>query len=235
MNYIYKLFLLLIVIISTSCQATSSQKINLEDIRDSSTRTYTDQAEESILFYNAKNQVISSDEFNQFLAEGLYLSESKKNSYDQEEIHLISLVDYRQKLESKLIPEFEFKDLNGNIYNNNSLKGKITVLSFWFTASFICSQKIQEINSLSQKIKSDKVQWISPALDKAPELSRFLKNTDWTTIFVPDQEEFALELGILTYPTHLIINEEGKIYRAITHHQSSVETIENNVKNLLKN
>lgn len=232
MQYTYGVFLLFLVTLN-ACQPPAQKKIKLEDITDSSSRAFPLQEDSDMLFYDTQEQLISSDRFNQYLADGLYISETKVNIYGKEEIRLVSLLDYTLKLENQQLPEFEFKDLNGKSYNLHSLKGKVTVLSFWFTASSVCTQEIGQLQNLSQKLKNNKIQWLAPALDKAPDLIRFLKDNDWNYTFIADQEELALKLGILSYPTHLIINKEGKIFRAMARHHNTADAIEEVVNSLL--
>lgn len=217
-----------------SCQSPIEEKITIDDIKDSSNRTLVIPKEESVTFFDANQQVISPDKFNQLLAEGIYLSEQKFRIDGLEEVHLISITDHAKKLEEQRLPSFELQDLNGNIHTENSLKGKVSVLSFWFTASMVCTNEIEQLNTLVGKHnKNQDFLWLAPALDNTADLSRFLKDKGWHYDFAANQEDLALKLGILTYPTHLVINKDGDIVKAIVRHPKAKEVIENTIQQLL--
>ncbi|BDS12135.1 peroxiredoxin family protein [Aureispira anguillae] len=233
-NWLIFVFLGIIISSVNACQEHTTRKITFEDIKDSSNRAIPTKIEENIIFYNTENQVISTEKFNQLLAEGLYLSEQKLNVDGSEEVHLISIKEYAQKLERQSIPDFEIVDLMGNIYTKENLLGKITVLSFWFTSSHLCTKDIQDLSPIAQKYTNNKnFLWLAPALDKSADLSRFLRGKNWKFSFAANQEHLSSQLGILTFPTHLIINKKGKIHKAVTRHPNSHEIIDKAIQQLL--
>jgi len=48
----------------------------------------------------------------------------------------------------KPVTNFEFKDMNGNLYTLASLKGKVVVLNFWFSTCVPCIEEVPELNML---------------------------------------------------------------------------------------
>ncbi|CAA6805571.1 MAG: Unknown protein [uncultured Aureispira sp.] len=230
----YRHYILLLFLTLSSCDSSSNKKITFEDIKESNIRTGPTFSEENITFYDTNYKKISSEKFNQLLAEGLYLSEGTQKADGSEVIHLTSIKEHVKKLEAQSLPSFELLNLTGKKYNHQSLKGKITILSFWFTASHICVTDILDLNNLAQKYsaKEDCI-WLAPALDNTTNLSRFLRGKNWYLEFAADQEKLALKFGILTYPTHLVIDQQGSILKAVVRPQETIETLNQILKTII--
>lgn len=234
MKYNTWIIILALINILNACQIPNKDKITFEDIKDSSNRALPAKIKNNITFYNTDNRIISTDKFNQLLAEGLYLSEQKLNIDGTEEVHLISIKEHSKKLEEQPIPDFKLVDLKGHTHTKDNIQGKVTIISFWFTASYLCTKDIQELNPLATKYANNKnFLWLAPALDKSAELSRFLRGKSWNFDFAANQEQLALKFGVLTYPTHLIINKAGEIHKAIVRHPNPNEILSHSIQELL--
>lgn len=221
-----------------SCQGGKEKKIKIEDLKDS-TRAYEKEAKEEeiqeILFFDEYDSAISQEKFNQKIAKGDYLPLEIQSGLGRNEVHLVTLKQHEMDLESMELPEFSIEDLNGNLYTKSSMLNKVVILSFWFTASGINVEELEGLNQLAAQYKNnDKVLWLAPALDNKDQLSRFLKNRGWVYRFAANQENFALDLGVLAYPTHLIINQRGSITKAIVRSSNARKTIQSNINQLLK-
>lgn len=231
----YNHYTLLLLLVLNSCNNPSEEKITFQQIKDSSNRAVLTRIEENITFYDTDHKIISTDKFNQLLAEGLYLSEQIQRTDGSEEVHLISIKEHAKELEARPLPDFELLNLSGEKYTNQSLIGKVTILSFWFTASHICTTDIIALNNFAKKYSDkDDCIWLAAALDNPSNLSRFLRGKNWDFEFAADQELLALKFGILTYPTHLVIDQEGNIVKAIIHQSKTVEVVNQTLKKLLR-
>jgi peroxiredoxin len=233
----YNHYTLLLLLLLNSCNNPSEERITFQNIKDSSNRAVPTRIEENITFYDTNHKIISTDKFNQLLAEGLYLSEQIERTDRSEEVHLISIKEHAKKLEAQPLPNFELLNLSGVKYTHKSLIGKVTILSFWFTASHISTTDIIALNNLAKKYSDkDDCLWLAAALDNPTNLSRFLRGRNWDSEFefAADQESLALKFGILTYPTHLVIDQQGNIVKAITHQSKTVEVVDQTLKKLLQ-
>lgn len=233
----YNHYTLLLLLVLSSCNNPSEERITFQNIKDSSNRAVPTRIEENITFYDTNHKIISTDKFNQLLAEGLYLSEQIQKADRSEEVHLISIKEHAKKLEAQPLPDFEFLNLSGEKHTNQSLIGKVTILSFWFTASHICTTDLIALNNLAKKYSAkDDCLWLAAALDSPTNLSRFLRGKNWNFEFefAADQEFLALKFGILTYPTHLIIDQEGNIVKAVIRQSETVEVVNQTLKKLLR-
>ena len=217
-----------------SCQNTTSKEIKFENIKDSANRTIPAQVVQQVSFYDTDKNKISADQFNHLLAKGTFVSQQHTNKDGSEEVSLISIEAHSKTLENTFVPSFQLIDIEGNAFTRKDIEGKVTVLTFWMTTSFACAQELKTMNELAQKYdKNDSFEWLALALDQSADLSRFLRGRKLDFTFVSDQENFAQQLGILAYPTHLIIDKDGVVKRAIIRQPNSQVLIQETLKQLL--
>ncbi|WP_395049629.1 TlpA family protein disulfide reductase [Flavobacterium sp.] len=146
-----------------------------------------------------------------------------------------SLYSYENfKKEGTQFPELNFKDLNGIIYDKETTKGKIIVLKCWFIHCQRCVQEMPELNKLVKKYENRKdIVFVSLATDTNQELEKFLTKKTFNYAVVPNQKSYITEtLNISTYPTHIIINKQGKISKVVS--DSKELSIELKKESLLK-
>ena len=117
------------------------------------------------------------------------------------------------KMEGQKFPEFDLVDIRGNHYNNESLKGKTTILKTWFIACKPCIQEMPELNILVDKYEdNNQIQFLSLALDKEKALEKFLNKLEFKYAVAAEQRTLiANKLNLRGYPTHIVINEKGEI------------------------
>lgn len=121
------------------------------------------------------------------------------------------------KMEGTEMPAFSFSDINGINYDNSSTKGKLLVLKCWFIGCVACVKEFPELNKLVDNYKgNDKILFISLASDKKDELVKFLQPKEFKYAVVPEMMTFmSTSLNITQYPTHLLIDENGKIVKIV--------------------
>lgn len=140
-------------------------------------------------------------------------------------IQMANLEIEHNKREGEKFKDFNFTDVNGTVYNNKNTKGKIVVFKFWIIDCDLCVEEIPLQNKLvNQYKKRNDVLFISVSLDKNEELKKFLSNKEFNYIIVGNQEEFIInELKIEIFPTHIIVDKEGKIAKLVSTY-SELET-----------
>jgi thiol-disulfide isomerase/thioredoxin len=104
-------------------------------------------------------------------------------------------------------------DMEGTRRNLKDMTGKITVINFWFINCRPCRMEIPELNELVEEYKGNsQVQFIAIALDEKYALEKFLPTTPFKYSII-DNGRFLAELyKVKSYPRHVIINQEGKVY-----------------------
>lgn len=113
-------------------------------------------------------------------------------------------------------PKFEIKNLKGETLSLARLKGKVVVINFWFIGCAPCRVEIPGLNALTEEFKEDDVVFIAFALDEAQNLKAFIKDHPFTYQIVPESQAIAQNYGVQAYPTHIILNREGKIEYRLT-------------------
>ena len=121
------------------------------------------------------------------------------------------------KMEGKKLPDFNFTDLNGVVYNRTSTKGKILILKCWFIHCVACVKEFPELNQLVKDYRQDKnVKFLSLASDNKNDLIDFLKKKQFDYAVIPNSDMYMEQsLGVQSYPTHLFIDENGKIQKVV--------------------
>ncbi len=132
------------------------------------------------------------------------------------------------KMEGKQIPDFNFTDLNGKIYNSETTKEKIVVLKCWFIHCFMCVKEMPKLNKIVEKYRNQKdVVFISLAYDDEEKLKQFLKKTKFNYAVVPISEQYFEEkLKIYTFPTHLILSKKGVISKVMDNADEMILALE---------
>ncbi|RZK26502.1 MAG: TlpA family protein disulfide reductase [Flavobacterium sp.] len=121
-------------------------------------------------------------------------------------------------MEGKKVANYNFVDLNGKIYNEITMRGKIVVLKFWFLGCINCIQEMPEMNKIVRKYQgNDEVVFLSLAFDKPEALNNFLKKTTFLYATVPDQKHYITEvLDIQLFSSHMLIDKKGKIVKVVS-------------------
>ncbi|HKJ48051.1 MAG TPA: TlpA disulfide reductase family protein [Christiangramia sp.] len=132
------------------------------------------------------------------------------------------------KMEGTDFPDFEATSLEDKMVNSSSLKGKTTVLKTWFIACKPCVAEMPVLNKVVDKYQKEDVQFISLALDKAPQLKTFLESQEFKYTVLPEQKDLIQnELKLNAYPTHLVIDKSGKIEKVFSKGTDLIAYLEN--------
>jgi len=117
--------------------------------------------------------------------------------------------------EGLALPDFNFCDLNGTVYNNENTKGKIIVINCWFTQCVPCVAEIPALNEIVREYQNRKdVLFISLSFDSSSKLKAFLTKTKFNYAPIAQQKYYVREqLKIYSFPTQIIVNKEGNIVR----------------------
>lgn len=104
-------------------------------------------------------------------------------------------------------------DIDGERLRSRDLKGKVLVINYWFINCPPCRKEIPDLNELVRKYKdSANVKFIGIALDSKDALKNFLKIMPFNYQIVADGREASENYGVKAYPTHVIVDGEGKVY-----------------------
>ncbi|WP_394773123.1 TlpA family protein disulfide reductase [Flavobacterium sp.] len=126
------------------------------------------------------------------------------------------------KMEGTPFPKFSFKDLNGNLVTNESMKGKIIVIKCWYIHCTPCIREFPQVNKLADEYKDRKdILFISLAEDSPEQLKTFLARKPLSYSVIPDMKIYMNEtLDLNAFPTHFILNKEGLISKVLPNFES---------------
>lgn len=104
-------------------------------------------------------------------------------------------------------------DIDGNKLKSKDLKGKVLVINYWFINCKPCRMEMPELNDLVKEYKdSANVKFIGISLDERPAIKEFIKLSPFNYQLVANGGPAADKYGVASYPTHAIIDGEGKVY-----------------------
>jgi len=136
------------------------------------------------------------------------------------------------EMEGTQFPKFSFKDLNGNLVSNESMKGKIIVIKCWYIHCTPCIKEFPQVNKLADEYKDRKdILFISLAEDAPEKLKAFLAKRPLRYSVVPNMKVYMNEsLQLNSFPTHFILNKEGMIVKVLPNFKSLEVALEKESK-----
>jgi len=109
---------------------------------------------------------------------------------------------------NKVFPEFDLNTLMDKKFNSAELKGKPTMINFWFTRCAPCIDEMPVLNKIKEKYKDD-FNFIAITYEKKEDVEKFLKKHPFEFEHLIDAKDFTDQLGIKAYPMNLFLDKEG--------------------------
>ena len=111
----------------------------------------------------------------------------------------------------KPFPEFALSDFSGNLIKPSDLKGKAMVVNFWFTGCQPCIAEIPKLNKLVSSHEGQAIKFLAFSFNDKEVLEKSVRKHDFKYTQLSNAQKLIDELGINTYPTHMIIDKTGVI------------------------
>ncbi|WP_299679425.1 TlpA disulfide reductase family protein [uncultured Dokdonia sp.] len=208
---------------------------------------------EDVTFYNEEGNSLTQDEAMEYLNGGsfpkLYKNKSGEVSVgvlappsEEQKAEMTKMMAQFEEQEAKLqesvgqpLPKFNLVDYDGKEVTSSDLKGKITVINFWFKECKPCIHEMPELNELVATYKDNpNVQFIGFSTTAKDRLPSFFEKHTFDYRIVPDSMPYAIENGITGYPTNMVIDQEGNIVFLKTGFIPGIaDTIKEEIENLL--
>jgi len=112
------------------------------------------------------------------------------------------------------LPDFEVFTMDGQVINNKTIEGQITVINFWFAACPPCIAEIPGLNEIAQKYSSEDINFIAASTDNYDVISKFIdRKGNFGFTMIPDAYSFFYDVLYIQsgFPTTIIIDQEGVI------------------------
>lgn len=110
-------------------------------------------------------------------------------------------------------PFLNVKDIDGNTYTSDQLKGKIVVVNFWFLGCPPCIREMPQLNTLQEFYSKRKdIVFLGFTTDTEYRLRLFEENGyKFNYINIPNSLDMGNIFKLPYYPAHIIIDKEGVI------------------------
>ena len=116
------------------------------------------------------------------------------------------------KYHNKEFPFPDFKTLDNKTIGINDLKGKPTMINFWFTTCLPCIAEMPVLNKIKDKFK-DSVNFIAISYEESKKVSAFLLKHKFNFIQIADAEKFTNFLEMNSFPLNVFLDKYGKVVR----------------------
>lgn len=112
------------------------------------------------------------------------------------------------EFKDKEFPEFDLNTLSDKNFNSEKLKGKPTMINFWFTRCAPCIDEMPVLNKIKEKYKDD-FNFIAITYEKKEDVGKFLEKHPFDFEHLINAKDFTDQLGIQAYPMNLFLDKNG--------------------------
>ena len=107
------------------------------------------------------------------------------------------------------MPAFDLKDLDGKRVTSASLKGKPTLVSFFFATCLPCILEVEPINHYAAT--RPQMNFLAVTFDEPAEAREFVKRFGLRWRVVPDARDFVDRMRVKQYPLMALFDADGKL------------------------
>ena len=114
-------------------------------------------------------------------------------------------------------PQFNLKDIEGNEYNKENLRGKIVVMNFWGIWCGPCRREIPQLNKLVKQYKDRQdIVFLAVSSDPVDRLKDFIQDTEFNYRLISAKNATGLsteiiDLGMIAFPSHAVLDKNGNV------------------------
>lgn len=108
-------------------------------------------------------------------------------------------------------PDFTLVDMDGRELDLKEFRGQYVLLNFWFVGCKPCIMEMPELNELVEEFKPQGINFLAIGLDSPERVKTFLKQHEFNYTLLPNGRNVATNYGVMSYPTHLLLDTEGKV------------------------
>lgn len=114
------------------------------------------------------------------------------------------------------IPAFKATSMDGQAISDATLKGKVSVINFWFTTCAPCVAEIPGFNAIVDRFGKDNINCVAIGRDSQQDVAEFLTDHPWKFEQIADAGKMMLSAFKLQwgFPTTFVLNKDGVIIYA---------------------
>jgi cytochrome oxidase Cu insertion factor (SCO1/SenC/PrrC family) len=107
------------------------------------------------------------------------------------------------------LPPFDLKDLDGKRVTAASLRGKPTLVNFFFSTCVPCILEVQPLNGFAAQ--RPQINFLAVTFDEADVARAFAKRFDFRWRIVPDARDFVDRVRVKNYPMMALFDANGRL------------------------
>lgn len=133
------------------------------------------------------------------------------------------------------MPEINLVTINGDSVTNESLKGKVVVVNFWFIECKSCIEEIPFLDSLQKHFYNNDVVFLGICSNSKDKICDFLKNVNFSFQMISGNEDIAYKFLNNYWPHTYIFDKENKLKARYSYisDKKMLKEIENKIFELL--
>jgi peroxiredoxin len=112
------------------------------------------------------------------------------------------------------MPEFHLKRLDGTAIDSGALKGRYTLVSFYFAECGPCVREVPQLNALAQRRKD--VNLLAVTFDSAKDTREFVAKTGLAWPVVPGADKLTKEIDVRAYPAMALFDPQGRLVEVMS-------------------
>lgn len=137
------------------------------------------------------------------------------------------------KLCDKPCPDFALTDVDGKLWTNQNIKGKVTLIQVWHVYSEACIKEIVPLNELTKKYSG--ANFLAVTFNTSQQINSVLAKNHSLFRQLPDAVKFISKIGITFTPTSLLVDKAGHIRYIIRGgDKKQIKTLDKKLKMLSK-
>lgn len=115
-------------------------------------------------------------------------------------------------------PKFESTSMAGTTITRESLKGKISIINFWFISCPPCVAEIPGFNAIVEKFGKDQINYIGIGRDTEKDIKEFLVEHPWQFDQITNAETLIMDVFKIRwgFPTTFVLNRNAEIVAAFS-------------------
>ncbi|WCM41920.1 TlpA family protein disulfide reductase [Flavobacterium sp. CBA20B-1] len=108
----------------------------------------------------------------------------------------------------KPFPDFLLKDLKGEEITLDDLKGKPTIVNFWFTSCAPCIAEMPVLNKIKNEYSTD-FNFIALTYETKEKVNSFLEKHKFNFNHIAEAKSFIEEMEVNVYPLNFFLDKNG--------------------------
>ena len=110
-------------------------------------------------------------------------------------------------------PRFNAKTLEGEVFNNASIKGKVVLLDFWTTWCGYCVEEASIVDKLNKEFSGKGLIVLAVNVGESKKVvKKYLEQHPRTSkVIITDDTNLAAMYAATVYPIYVVIDREGNV------------------------